>query len=743
MVYRSPIAHGKILSLDLNAALSSDDVLAIYTQRDLDNLGIRPLRCRTPISATNQTLMIEPERPVLARDEVKYVGQPIAFVVARNEHAAISASERIKVKFQEMPVIKDSGISVLPDAPIIWPQAPNNVSFCWELGNLEDTDAAIRKAGHVIQLRVQHPRIVINPIEPRGAIATYHPSENRWTLMTPSQGTVLLRSALADILDCKEQQLRVITPEVGGSFAVKIWPYPEQVLCLVATRDIRRPVKWTATRSEMFFCDAQGRGRIDNATLALDTNGRFLAFRIEADGDLGAYINTVSPSIFTSGACRTFGHNYKIPALHYKVRAVFTNAPPTDAYRGAGKPETVATLERIIDYAADILEIDKIELRRKNLIGPSDIPYRTPMGEEIDAGNFPLILNQALSLADWSGYGIRESDTQKKGRLRGRAAGVHLHASGGSVAERTQVRALSDGTIRVLTSSQDSGQGHRSTLAIIVSEALGISIDRIKIKQGDSDLILKGGSTGGSNLLPVTANTVHRSALAMIDRARHLSADILETAVEDIEYESGILRIVGTDRFISLGELATHQSKLTDLPVGDQNPQGCVGELTFKGKHTTFPNGAYVIEIELDPKTGQVFIDRITGVDDLGRVVNQASAAGQIMGGLAQAAGEVLMERVIYNDYGQPLTGSLMDYAIPRADELTSFNLFWLPTSSPNSLLDVKGVGELSSIGGPGPILNAVHDALRHFEIKHIDMPLTPNRILTAINNQNMKMAGS
>jgi len=738
-MHRAPIAHGRILSVDTSDALAVPGVLAVLTQADLDAEQVGPLRARVSVTSLDGSAMIEPERPVLARDMVKYVGHPVAFVVATSQQAAEAGAEAVMVDYEELPAVIGTDAARAEVGALVWDVAPGNQSFEWQLGNHDAVDQAITEAAHVIRLTVAHPRLVIAPVEPRGAIGEHDPACGRFTLTTPSQGTIGLRAAMAESLGVEENLVRVLTHDVGGSFAVKIWPYPEQLLCLFAARMLGRPVKWIASRSEITLCDAQGRGRTDHATLALNAEGGILAFRIEADGDLGAYLNAVAPSIFTGGACRTFGHNYRIPALHYRVRGLFTNAPPTDAYRGAGKPESVGTLERVLDYAARQLGLDPLELRRRNLIRPDEIPYSTPMGEEIDAGDFPGILEKALLVGDWEGFEARRSESRERGRLRGRAAGLHFHATGGSVAERTQVKALADGTIRVRTSAQDSGQAHQETLARVVAESLGISPERIIVEQGDSDSLITGGSTGGSNLMPVSANTAHRSALAMIETARVMASQALETAVQDIEYESGTLRVAGTDRAISLAELVAGLPDTSDTPVGSEQPSGCVGELTFEGKHTTFPNGAYVVEVEVDPDTGQVKIQRLTGIDDLGRIIHPENAAGQVMGGLAQAVGEVLMEGMVFDADGQPLSGSMMDYPVPRADDLPFFTLDWAPTDSPNSLLGVKGVGELSSIGGPGPISNAVHDALAPYGVSHLDMPLTPEKIWRAIRTQPTK----
>jgi carbon-monoxide dehydrogenase large subunit len=478
-----------------------------------------------------------------------------------------------------------------------------------------------------------------------------------------------------------------------------------------------------------------GRGRVDRAALALDKDLKFTGFRIDALADVGAYWNAVNATIVTGGACRVFGHCYRIPGLHYRVRGVFTNAVPTDAYRGAGKPETVSTLERLIDVAADRLGVDRAELRRRNLVRPADLPYATAMGETYDGGDFPALFDKLLDNADWAGFARRRAESEARGLRRGLGLGLHLHATGGSTAERSEVRALPDGTVLVRTGTQDSGQGHRTALAIVAAETLEIPVERIRVEQGDSDFLTKGGGTGGSNLLSIAGNTVHRTALQMIDQARHVASHLLEAAVQDVEYGFGEFRIAGTDRTIALGEVAAGWDRIPAEQRDGELGAGCMAQLDFEGLHTTFPNGGYVVEVEVDPDTGKVRVERWTGVDDLGRVINEPTARGQLHGGIAQEIGEVLLERIHYDpETGQLLTGSLMDYCLPRADDMPFFDLAWAPTASPNALIGAKGVGEVSSIGGPGPVLNAVLHALRPLGVEHLDTPLTPERVWRAID---------
>ncbi len=721
VVLRSPIAHGNITGIDLSAAREMPGVRLILTAPDLEREQIGPLRCRAALEGLDGP-MIEPVHPVLATGKVVFTGQPIAAVVAASLNEALDAAESIDVEIERLDAVTDprSSAGALP----IWPEAPENRAFRWQNGNPDKTDALIASAAHVIRQTVVHPRIAISPIEPRGCLAAFDEETESYTLDAPSQGVVSLRAALSECLGIENSQLRVRTGDVGGSFAAKIWPFPEHALTLVAARLTRRQVRWTGTRSEAFTGDVHGRGRVDEGELALDEDGRFLAFRIRAYADMGAFLNTAAPFIVSTGAVRPFSQQYDIDGQHYLVEAKFTNLPPTDAYRGAGKPESTATLERLIDIAAHQLDMDRLELRQRNLIRPDQLPYSTPMGEHYDGGDFPALAGSIAAAADWPGVKERKAVSTSNGLLRGAAVGFHLHATGGSTVERSFVKAMADGTVLVRSGSQDSGQGHRTALALVTAETLEIDVSRIRVEQGDSKWLEVGGGSGGSNLMPVAANTVHRTAMAMVDAAKPVAADLLEAAAPDITYGKGAFRIVGTDRAVDLAEVAA------TMDAGN----GCTAELDFEGNHTTFPNGSYVCEVEIDPETGHVRIDRFTGIDDLGRVINASAARAQIQGGIGQGIGEALMEGMRFDRDGQPMTASFLDYALPRADQVPMFNLDWQPTPSPNALLDAKGVGELSSIGAPGLLVNAVLDALAPHGITHLDKPLTPLRIWKALN---------
>ena len=732
-VLRAPFAHGRITRLETAVAAAMPGVRAVLTARDLAERGVAPLATRAPLGDTVDGRFLAPPRPILADGVVRHVGEPVAAVVAEDVATAVDALEAIDLDIAPWPAVVD--VEAAAGASAIRAEAPDNVAFRWSKGDADAAAAAVARAAHVVELTVRHPRVAVAPLEPRGAVATFARESGRYCLWTPSQGVVALRAAMAEALAVGTDAVRVVTDDVGGSFAVKIWPYPEHVLTLVAAELTGRPVKWVADRGESFAADVAGRARIDRARLALDADGRFLAFTVDALADMGAYVNTVAPAIVTAGATRVLGHVYRIPTLHYRVTATFTNAAPTDAYRGAGKPESVATLERLIDVAAARLGCDRLELRRRNLITPDALPYRTAMGETIDGGDLPTLALRLEAVADLSGFAERRAASAARGRRRGLGLTFHLHATGGSPDERSEVRARPDGDVVVRSGTQDTGQGHRRALAAVVAEVLEVPRERVRVEQGDSDRLAVGGGTGGSNLMPVAANTVHRTTRALLAQARARAAEVLEVAAADLAYAGGRFRIKGTDRGVGLFELAAMDAARDDAPA-------CVAERDFEGAHSTFPCGGYAVEVELDPETGAVRVERWCGLDDIGRVIDPPGALGQLAGGITQAIGEALSEALVYDPSGQLLTGSFMDYALPRAADVPAFALDFAPTPSPNSPLGVKGVGEVGSIGGVAAVVNAVHDALRPFGVEHLDRPLTPAKLWAAIAEREREEEG-
>lgn len=715
VILRAPIAHGHIRSLDVSVAKEMPGVLDVITCDDLDGIG--PLRSTAPVTSDDGAPMCEPDRPVLANGKVVYLGQPVAAVIATDMSSAMDALEAIDLDLEDIAPVLDPAKAQA--APPIWDGIDNNLAFHWSKGRIAETEAAFNDADHIVTIAIKHPRVSVAPVETRGCLASY--ADGVFTLSTGSQGVMSIRREVAACLDIGENQFRVVTPDVGGSFAVKIWAYPEHVLALFAARKIGRDVRWLASRSESLACDAAGRGRVDQGALAFDKSGTLLGFRIDAIADMGAFLNAVAPYIATGGAVRPFGQCYDIPAMSYSVKAVYTNAPPTDAYRGAGKPESAATLERLIDLAAAKLGMDPFDLRARNLITPDQLPYLTSMGETYDGGDFPMLSEKLRHASDWAGYAARQKASAQKGMLRGRGIGFHLHATGGSTTEKTYVTARADGRFVVRTGTQDSGQGQREALAQIAADTLEVPSDRIDVEQGDSERLDVGGGTGGSCLMAIAGNNLHLAARELIENSKSVAADHLEAAHADIEYTKGNFQVIGTDRKVSWGELTAE----------DGDAPSCAVAKDFEGIHTTFPNGGYVVEVELDPDTGAVEIDRFIGISDIGRVISLEGALGQLRGGIAQAIGEVMLEELIHSDDGQLLTGSLMDYCLPKADDIPDLKIEMLETDSPNSELGVKGVGELSSIGAPAVVMNAIIDAAG---VDHIDKPITPQKIWVALN---------
>lgn len=733
VILRSPVAHGRISNLDVADAERASGVRAVITARTLANGGVGTLDTGASVDDISGQSMNNPPRPVLATDKVVYVGQPVVAIIAESVTAAADALEQITLDIEDLPVV--SHVADAARSPAIWPEAPGNRAFTWEHGNTAQTEAAFASADHVVELTVDHPRIAISPVETRACVASYSADNDTFELIAPSQGVVGLRRALSACLDIAPERLRVITRDVGGSFAVKIWPYPEHVCALFAARLTGSPITWLCDRIESFGADIMGRARIDHARLALSKDGLFQAFSIHATTDMGAFLNTAAPLIVTEGSVRTLGNVYKVPGVSFRVDAMFTNLVPTDAYRGAGKPETTTTMERLIDVAARELGIDPFEIREKNLLQPADMPYQTPVGVTYDAGNYPALAARLKKASQWHDSEARRANSRQRGLQRGLGIGFYVHVTGGSPAERTEVRALPDGTVLVRSGTQDTGQGHRTALAMVASEALDLPIEQIRVEQGDSAWLDQGGGTGGSNLMAIAGNNVHKTSLQMLEHAHAVASGLFEAAPADIEYRHGQFSIAGTDRRLTLAELASGFEQMPAQQREADMGEGCVARLDFDGVLATAPGGAYACEVDVDPQTGEVQVVQFVAVDDLGRIFNPSTVDGQLHGSIAQSIGEVLMEGMRYDSNGQILNGSLMDYALPRASDVPMMQLHKLPTDSPNSALGVKGVGEVASIGAPGVIMNAVLDALAPLGVKHLDIPITSEKIWRAIQS--------
>ena len=733
-VVRSPYPHAVISQIDTEDALQSSGVYKIFTAEDLLADGVGGLPCASSFTGPDGTPLIKPPRPALATDRVRHVGEPVAFVVADTLANAIEAAESIEIEFEELPSNSDVE-KAFTEAAQIWDEAKNNLCYDFVRGDEQQVEELFAESNHVTSIKVHHPRMAITPIEPRSAAAQFDAQAGQWVFNVQTQGAHMIhRVRCEDILHMSPEELRVITKDVGGSFGMKIFPYPEYALVLYAARKLGQAVRWTATRTESFLSDCHGRARVDYARIGFNKDGRITAYQCDSITDLGAYLSYVGPSIASQYAYTVVGHTYKIPHLHFRNRGAFTNATPTDAYRGAGKPETVCTLEQLLDKAAFELKIDRLELRRRNFVQTEDLPYDMLNGQTIDSGNFEALLDRAVELSEWNSFPDRRKNATQAGYLRGIGLGMYMHSTGGSISEACRVKLVADGMIHVFTGTQSGGQGHATTLAGLVADVMEIDPSKVKVIQGDTGQYEIGSGTGGSSLTAIAGNTVVRAARLMLDNTRNTVSRLLEVNAVDLAYSEGGFYIPGTDRRLSLRDL----SAMIESNPDDQ--AACVGDAEFEGKNTTHPCGAYVVELECDPETGVIQIIQLVGVDDIGRVLFPHQADGQLQGSWAQAVGTSLMESIQFDEdqTGQILSGSLMDYQIPRAQDLPNITLDKVPTLCTTNSLGVKGVGEVANLGAPGAIGNALSDLLSDgSEFIVIRPPATPHTIWSLLQNLN------
>lgn len=714
---RSPHAHARIASIDTTAARGAPGVLAVLTGEDARAAGLGRLQCavRLPGHA-----LFDPQRAILAQDIVRFVGEAVACVVAGTVAQAVDAAELVAVDYAPLASVTDTGGATA--GAQIFAEAPNNIAFDWAAGDGKVVEKAFAGAAHVVSLDIVNNRVAVAPLETRCAWGRYDTKDDRYVLHTPSQGVFFIRDCLAQVFHIAPDRIEVLTDDVGGAFGMKIVPYPEHACLLWAAKVTGRPVAWVSERSESFLTDTHARDHVTRAQLALDAQGRFLALKHDVVANLGAYLSAVSPTVPTVGYAKMAPSVYAIPALHVRVRGVFTNTAPTEAYRGAGKPEALFALERLIDTAAREMRIDPAVLRRRNLIRPTMLPYTTASGQTYDAGDFLRALNRALSLADEDSFAKRRRQSAKAGRLRGLGHAFYIHGTGGDPKETGKVIAEPSGTLAAYTSRQDSGQGHRTVYAQILADRFGVPVGRIDIRQGDSRTVLPGGGTGGSSSLIIGGVALVAAAQQMIDKAKELAARELEVASSDVDYADGRFAVKGTDVRLGLFELAAH----TNEPLE--------GVAKFAENNASYPYGCQVAEVEIDPQTGAIVILNYLSVDDLGQLIHPAMAEGQLVGGIAQGLGQALYEHVRYDpDSGQLLTASFMDYTLPHADEVPPIGVAFIETPTANNSLGVKGAGECGTMGAAPAVINAVIDALAAHGVRHIDMPATPEKIWRAL----------
>jgi carbon-monoxide dehydrogenase large subunit len=725
VVLRSPHAHARFRIVDLDRVRAMPGVALVLAAPDVAKLQPLP----TPGGIPDVEIDVPPYA-ILAHDVVRHVGDAIAFVVADTLAAAKDAAEAITVDWQPLPHVVGAVAALAPKAPQVWPDRPGNLAFEAEAGDAGKTKAAFAQAARTVELTIVNQRLVTNYLDTRGVIAEF--DGERVTLTLGSQGSHIIRDILcADVFEVPPDRMRVVTPDVGGGFGTKLFPYREYALAAVAAERLAKPVKWVCERSEHFLGDSQGRDNVSTARLALDDKGRFLALDLDIIADMGAYLSCYAPYIPWLGVGMATGV-YDIAAAHVRLRGVYTNTVPVDAYRGAGRPEAAYLIERAVEAAARELGVAPDALRRKNFIKPKAMPYKTPTGKIYDTGDFAGTMACAQELADWGGFNKRAAQSKRAGRLRGIGLASYIEACGGNGPETATVQLNRDGGVTVLIGSQSSGQGHATSYAQIVADKLDLPPERVRVVQGDTDAIASGAGTGGSSSIPVGGVSVDRASKTLADQIKQIAAEALEAAVGDLEIADGAVRVAGTDRVISFAALAAH-------------PQASPGRLRaasdFAPEQPTFPNGTHIAEVEIDPDTGLTAILNYIIVDDFGVTLNPLLLAGQVHGGTVQGIGQALMEETVYEAAsGQLLSASLMDYALPRAGDAPGFVFETRNVPCKNNPLGVKGAGEAGAIGSCPAVMNAVLDALwRSHRIRHLDMPATPERVWQAIQQARKK----
>jgi aerobic carbon-monoxide dehydrogenase large subunit len=730
VMVRSRIAHGTLRSVDADAARDMPGVHLIVTAGRLDAAGIRNMPAAAGKNRDGTPTPRPPQRP-LARDRVRYVGEPIAMVVAETINQAKDAAESIFTDIDPLPGVTTASAAAAPNAPQLHADAPGNVCLDFHYGDSEQTALAFARAAHVTRLSLRNNRIVVCPMEPRSAIGEYDPEADRLTLRLGCQGVFGQRNLLSGILGIPVEKLRILTGNVGGSFGMKASAYPEYVCLLHAARTLERPVKWTDERSESFLSDSHGRDHEMTAELALDRDGKFLALRVTGFGNLGAWLSNATTIPPTLNTVKNIIGVYATPLIEVSSKCVFTNTTPVGAYRGAGRPEGNYYMERLVDTAAREMGIERVELRRRNHIQPGQMPYRAPSGMLYDSGEFPAVMAKALAAADWDGYAARHAESRARGKVRGRGIGHYLEVTADAGTEMGGIRFEPDGSVTIITGTLDYGQGHASPFAQVLSQRLGIPFERIKLLQGDSDELIAGGGTGGSRSIMQSGGAIMAASDLVIEQGKRAAAHFLEAATADVEFVRGRFTIAGTDLGIPIMELAERLHLADELP--DDVPRTLSVSHVFKGVPSAFPNGCHIAEVEVDPDTGVVEIVKYTTVNDFGVLVNPMLVEGQAHGGIAQGVGQALLERVVYDEDGQMLTGSYMDYGLPRALDLPTLGFESHPVPARTNPLGAKGCGEAGCAGSLPAVMNALVDALAEFGIHHIDMPATPQRIWQAI----------
>lgn len=729
VVVRSAHPHGVLRGVDSAEALTQPGVLAVVTAADL--AGYNDLPGNTGLKNRDGSTNRCPSHPALARERVRYVGEPVAVVIAETRKQAQDGAEAVVADIEPLDAVTDDAAALAPGAPLVHDDIPGNLALDYHYGDAKTVADGLARASHVCRLSLRSNRVAVCAMEPRSATAEYDAATEHWTLHVGSQGVFGMRAGVAGILGVPPERVRVKSGHVGGSFGMKAAVYPEYVAILHAARALGRPVHWTDERSGSFLSDTHGRDHTMDAELGFDAEGQILALRITGIANMGAYLGAFNTFMPTSNLVKNVIGVYRTPALEVSTRCAYTNTTPVGPYRGAGRPEGNYYMERLIETAAAEMGIDPVELRRRNHIQPEQMPFEAASRLRYDSGEFPTVLDKALGFADWDNYGARLAESRRRGKLRGRGIGQYLEVTADSGHEMGGIRFERDGTVTIITGTLDYGQGHASPFAQVLVDRLGIPFERIRLVQGDSDQLIIGGGTGGSRSIMASGNAIVVASGIVIERGRALASHVLEAAPADIEFSDGRFSVVGTDRGVGLLELAAR------LHEGMELAPGAEASLDVAHDYTTppsaFPNGCHVAEVEIDPETGEIAVEQYSLVNDFGVLVNPMLVEGQAHGGVVQGIGQALLENVVYDRSGQILTGSFMDYALPHATQVPQFSFASHPVPARTNELGVKGCGEAGCAGALPAVMNAVVDALRPLGIRHIDMPATPERVWQAL----------
>ncbi|HXQ52533.1 MAG TPA: xanthine dehydrogenase family protein molybdopterin-binding subunit [Stellaceae bacterium] len=738
VVLRSPHAHARIVSIDAAAARAAPRVLLAYAGQDYEaaGLGIAPAG-KPPLGPVSRFVgeLVSPPNKLLPTDRVRFVGEPVAIVVAETAAAARDAAERIEIAYEPLPSVIDIDAAVLPGAPQLWAEAPGNLCCEIEIGDPAACAAAFSCAAHVLSIDLVNSRITGAPMEPRAALGEFDSATGTFTLTAGTQLPNNNRDTLAEhIFRVPRDKVRVISPDMGGGFGTRSQCFPELVFVLWCARVLGRPIKWQSDRSECFLTDTHGRDSVWRASLALDGEGRIAGLRVRTLSNLGAYPGHAGPLVPISAGPRVQTGVYRVPALDARIGVVFTNTGTVSPYRGAGQPEAVYLLERLLDLAAAKTGIDRVALRRRNILAPGDFPYVNMAGAKYDSGDYDAGMTLALEKADWAGFAQRRAAARQRGMMRGIGFANYVQVSGGAPAEWGKVIARSDGVVEFRVGTHSHGQGHETSFAQIIASRLEIPLERISIVEGDTDRVPTGFGTHGSRSLFKGGQIMVESCAGVIDRARRVVAYRYAVDPADVTYAGGNLQVARTNIVLALAEVASYAEMAVDLPEALRGPLGC--EVTFTTYDCNFPSGTHICEVEVDPETGDTRIDRFVAVDDAGRLINPMIAEGQMHGGIVQGIGQALSERIVYDPAsGQLVTGSYQDYCVPRADDLPPIEVTFQEVASPTNALGVKGIGESGPTGSTPAVISAIVDALRDYGIEHIEMPAHPERVWRAIRD--------